>query len=532
MKRRLSIAALLLSVCLMASACSTASAPGPSSAPEASGAETGASQSEVASGGGHLDTLRIGIASMPQSFDPGYSIGIQTIKVFYNIFDTLLTTDADGNIVGQLAESYDWQDDKTLRLTLRKGVTFQNGEDCTADDVKFTFDRILSGYGDGTVAMLYETLDSVSIVDDYTVDFKTKVVDAALLDRLSSAWGAYIVPKDYLEQVGDEAFVSAPIGTGPYTMSSYSPEKIVLARYDGFWGQAPNVDTIEINIYPEASARTTALMTGEVDIINDVTADIIDTIKAQDGLNVVGTPINNIHIYVFNTATGPMKSEKFRQALTIGINRQLLVDTLWGEYAKVPQGHQFEDYGDMFVEDYPGIQYDVERAKQLVKESGYDGTVIELEMRQGYYMNGDQAGEAIVDMWKDIGVNAKVVYKDNMPWEETKYIRAWSSASRYNDPLGALWLLFGPGSSPSNYTWLDMPQDFKDTGKKLIETSDPALRKQYAKDLLEMFDTYCPGTYLYQAEDYYGIRDGLDWDLRWARAQIMPFRAEDLTIAQ
>ncbi len=525
MKKIASIAALFLSVCLMVTACAPAS--GKTGAP----ADTIATSS-AASAGGHLDTLRVGIAAMPKSFDPGYGIGIQTIKVFYNIFDTLLTTDADGKFVGQLAESYEWKDDKTLRVVLRKGITFQNGEPCTAEDIKFTFDRILSGYGDGTVAMLYETLDSVSIIDDLTVEFKTKVVDSAFLDRLSSAWGAYIVPKDYLEKVGNEAFVTAPIGTGPYQMTSYAPEKIVLNRYDGFWSEAPNVDTIELLIYPEASARTTALITGEVDIINDVTADVIDTIRQKNGLQVVGTSIKNIHIYVFNTANGPMKSEKFRQALTIGINRQLLVDSLWGEYAQVPQGHQFESYGDMFVEDYKGIQYDVERAKQLVKESGYDGTVIEIEMLPNYYMNGNKAGEAIVDMWKDIGVNTKVVYKDKMPWEETKYIRAWSSASRYDDPLGALWLLFGPGSSPSNYTWLDMPQEWKDTGKKLIETIDPTERKKYAADLVKMFDTYCPGTYLYQAEDYYGIRDGLEWDLRYAEGQIMPFRAQDLKISQ
>lgn len=478
-----------------------------------------------------LDTLKVGVAAMSTQFDPGYSIGIQSIKVFYNIFDTLLTTDKDGKIVGQLAESFEWADDKTLNVKLRKGITFHNGETCTAEDVKFTFDRILSGFGDGTIAMLYETLESVQIVDDLTVQFKTKVVDAAFLDRLGSVWGANIVPKDYLEKVGDEAFQTKPMGTGPFAMTSFSPEKIVLTRYDKFWGKAPNVKNIDLIVYPEASSRMTALMTGEVDIINDVTADLVETIKGKEGLNVVGTPIKNIHIYVFNTANGPMKNEKFRQALTMGINRELLVDSLWGEYAKVPQGHQFDSYGDMFVSDYPGIKYDVEAAKQMVKESGYDGTVIEIEILQGYYMNGDQAGEAIVDMWKDIGVNAKVVYKDKLGWD-SKHIRAWSSASRFDDPLGALWLLFGTGSQPSQNTWLDMPEDWKNTGKKLIETTDLTERKQLAKDLLKMFDTYCPGTYLYTAEDYYGIRDGLEWDMLYAKNQIMPFRADDFKVVK
>ncbi|HWR24557.1 MAG TPA: ABC transporter substrate-binding protein [Feifaniaceae bacterium] len=478
-----------------------------------------------------VDTLKVGLAAMLNNFDPLYGIGIASIKIFYNIFDTLLTTDKNGNIVGQLAESFEWADDKTLNVRLRPGITFQNGEPCTADDVKFTFDRVLSGYGDGTISLLYETLESVAVLDELTVQFKTKTVDAAFLDRLGSIWGASIVPKDYTEKVGDEVFKTQPIGTGPYQMTSYSPEKIVLTRYDGFWGEKPSARQIEFILYPEASARVTALINGEVDIINDVKADMVQNIESRDGLHVLGTPIQNIHIYVFSTANGPMKSEKFRQALTIGINRQLLVDTLWGEYAEVPQGHQFKSYGDTYVGEYPGIRYDTERARQLVQESGYDGTVIEIEMRQGYYTNGDQAGEAIVDMWKDIGVNAKVVYKDAMPWEETKHIRAWSSASRFDDPLGALWLLFGPGSAPANYMWLDMPEDFKETGRKLTETNDPAERKKLAGDLLRMFDTYCPGTYLYQAEDYYGVRDGIEWDMHYAQNQITPFRADDIRFA-
>lgn len=525
MKKLWRITAFLITAGMMMSMLSGCGKGADTPSPESSSQAAG----ESASGGTKTeDTLRVGVAAMATSFDPLYGIGIASIKVFYNIFDTLLTTDKNGKIVGQLAESYNWVDDKTLNVKLRKGITFQNGEPCTSEDVKFTFDRILGGYGDGTVGLLYETLDSVKIIDDLTVQFKTKVVDAAFLNRLGSVWGANIVPKDYTESVGDEAFKTKPIGTGPFQMTSYSPEKIVLTRYDGFWGKAPNVKQIELTVYPEASARTTALINGEVDIINDVTADMVDNIDKRDGLSTVGTPIKNIHIYVFNTATGPMKSEKFRQALTIGINRKLLVDTLWGKYAEVPQGHQFESYGDTYIKEYPGIQYDLERAKQLVKESGYDGTVIEIEMMQGYYMNGDQAGEAIVDMWKQIGVNAKVVYKDKMPWNETKYVRAWSSASRFDDPLGALWLLFGPGSSPAQNTWLDMPQEWKDTGKKLTETTDPAERRKLAKDLLTMFDTYCPGTYLYQAEDYYGVRDGIDWDMHYAENQIMPFRADDL----
>lgn len=475
--------------------------------------------------------LKVGIASMSAQFDPGYSIGIQTIKVFYNIYDTLLTTSPEGEIVGQLAESWNWIDDKTLDVKIRPNVTFHNGEACTAEDVFFTFDRCLQGFGDGTVRVLYETLDKVEIIDDLTVRFYLNRPDAAFENRLGSVWGANIVPKDYLEEIGAEAFQKAPIGTGPFKME-YAPEKLTLTAYEGFWGDKPNVDKIELILYPEASARMIALINGEVDIINDVTADLVDTINGYDGISVKGTSIKNIHIYVFNVnnTDSIISNQKFRQALTMAMDRQALVEAFWGPYAFVPPGHQFPAYGDLYV-DYAGIPYDIEKAKQLVKESGYNGEEITIEMRQGYYMNGDQSGEAICDMWKEIGVNAKVVYKDKLTWNQYPHIRSWSSASRFDNPLGCLWLLFGPGSNPANNNW-NPTEKFLQAGETLLNSKDVAEQQAAALAMLEEFDEFVPGTYLYMAEDLYGVRDGLNWNMHYCEAQIMPFRAADFSFAE
>lgn len=544
-KKRLGILAGMMAAAVALTACGSSGESSGTTGSQTTASQTTDSQAETtqtetsqASQDGQsaeLDVLRVGLAALPTDLDPDKSIGIASIKLFYNMFDTLLFTDKEGEICGQLAESWEWQDDTTLNVTLREGVTFQNGEPCTSEDVKFTFDRILSGYGDGTIAVLYETLDSVEIVDDLTVSFKLKEPDAAFEQRLGSIWGASIVPKDYVEEVGDEAFQTAPIGTGPYMMTEYSPEKYVLERYDGFWGEAPAVKRIEFIAYPEASARMTALITGELDIINDVPGDAVETIQNTEGLNVVGTPIKNIHIYTFNTKdeNSIMSNQQFRQAITMAIDRQQLVDTLWTDYAKVPNGHQFESYGDLYIEDYEGVQYDPETARQLVEESGYDGEeVISIEMADGYYTNGNQAGEAIVSMLADVGIKAEVVFTDVFSFQAD--IRAWSSASRFDNPLGALWLLFGPGSGPANEetgSWTPT-EEFVQAGQTLIESQDLEEQREAARTLLEVFDTYCPGTYLYQAEDLYGIRDGLEWDMTYCENQIMPFRAGDLTVTE
>lgn len=539
MKKRTRLIAGVMAMMLTLGGCgSAANTANKKEATQTTAEQTASSQEDTAEAAAketELDVLKIGLAALPTQLDPDRSIGIASIKLFYNIFDTLLFTDKEGNITGQLADSWEWQDDTTLNVKIRENVTFQNGEVCDAEDVKFTFDRILSGYGDGTIAVLYETLDSVEKIDDLTVQFKLKKPDAAFEQRLGSIWGASIVPKDYIEEIGDEAFQTAPIGTGPYKLTQYSPEKYVLERYDGFWGDKPAAKSIEFISYPEASARMTALITGEVDIINDVPSDAVDTINGTSGVSVVGTSIKNIHIYTFNTRNEDsiMSNQKFRQALTMAIDRQTLVDTLWSGYAKVPNGHQFESYGDLYIEDYPGVQYDPEKARELVKESGYDGEeVISIEMADGYYTNGNQAGEAIVSMLADIGVKAEVVFTDKFSFSAD--IRAWSSASRFDNPLGALWLLFGTGSGPANPetgNWTPT-EEFVAAGNTLIDSKDLEEQRQAARTLMEVFDTYCPGTYLYQAEDLYGIRDGLEWDMTYCENQIMPFRAGDLKVTE
>ena len=225
MKKRTRLIAGVMAMMLTLGGCgSAANTANKKEATQTTAEQTASSQEDTAEAAAketELDVLKIGLAALPTQLDPDRSIGIASIKLFYNIFDTLLFTDKEGNITGQLADSWEWQDDTTLNVKIRENVTFQNGEVCDAEDVKFTFDRILSGYGDGTIAVLYETLDSVEKIDDLTVQFKLKKPDAAFEQRLGSIWGASIVPKDYIEEIGDEAFQTAPIGTGPYKLTSW-----------------------------------------------------------------------------------------------------------------------------------------------------------------------------------------------------------------------------------------------------------------------------------------------------------------------
>lgn len=476
------------------------------------------------------EKLRVGVGSILPTMDPCYAVGIAQMAVYYNVFDLLLEYDptaADG-VRGVLAESWKQVDDVTWDITLRQGVTFQNGEACTAEDVVFTFDRILDpGYGDGTIRTLFSTIQSVTALDEYTVRFVTTTPDAVFLQRLSSVWGAYIVPKDYITEIGNEAFQLKPIGTGPYMVNEFTPEKIVITAYDGFWGEKPNAKTIEYVLYSETAARTTALITGEVDMIAQVTTDMIPTLEADPNLDVLGGEVLNIHTVVFYSNTAPMNDVNFRLALAWSVDRELLAQALWDGRTVVPNGHQFKEYGQGYIEDYQGIGYDVEKAKEYLAKSSYDGETIKYTLRNGYYTNGNAAAEAIVAMWNAIGIKAEVDIRDSFKWDEVTDMRTWSTASRMNDILGGVWMLWAPGSNPAKYAWLDgMPQEWLDVGDKLQKETDPSVRRELIREMLTIWDQDAMGLCLYNNAEFFGVRKGIEWTP--SADQRMNFRADNL----
>lgn len=477
-----------------------------------------------------LEVLKIGVADLPKHMDPMRDVGNVGIRIHYNIFETLLLADQKNDYEQKpmLAEEWNRIDDCTVEFKLRKGVKFHNGDEMTAKDIKYSFDRLKKDLqGIELASSLMSTIKEVEIIDDYTVRLITNGVDPILEDRVASSWGSWILPADYLEEVGDEEFASKPVGTGPYKVVSYSPEKVVLERFDEYWGEKPAAKRIEYIVYPETSARITALTTGEVDIITQLPPDQVEVVESQSGLNVISTNISNMHVLRFNTQFGPLKDKKVRQALSLAIDRKLLSDTLWGGKAIVPNGHQYPEFGDMYFADYPVEEYNLEKAKQLIAESDYNGEVINYELKNGYYTFGNEAAEAIVDMWKEIGVNAQVKFVEKLSNTE---ISNWSNSMRFPDPVGGLWLLWGEGSSPSVEHWTDMPQEFINVGRELTSTTDKAKRKELSRQLMDIWREEAPGALLYYPFESWGIREGLEWEPY--SSQTMDFRADNFKVVE
>jgi peptide/nickel transport system substrate-binding protein len=465
--------------------------------------------------GAKVKELRVAVATVPTNLDSPRAASNTVGRISFNVFDSLIFADPlDGyRLKPMLAESWKRIDDKTLELKLRKGVKFHSGDELTSEDVKFSLERSLdpkNGFALARSALA--TIEKVEAPDPLTVRVITRQSDPLLEHRLSSnIWGAEILSRRYTSSMSLDDFGFKAVGTGPYKLVELSPTQVVLERFADFWGPRPEADRIVFKYIPEPAAMITAVVNKEVDIVTQIPPDQVDVLAKNKDLDVKNVLINNIHVVYYNTSYAPIADKRIRQAMNLAIDRQLLVDTLWSGRNEVAKGHQYQAYGELYLKDYPKPEYNPEKARSLIKAAGYKGEVITYETRPTYYTNGQAAAEAIVDMWKKVGLNARVKISEDPSSEQT---RNWSNSMRFPDPLGGLWLLWGAESSRQKgkeQTWFNAPARFNELGRQMEKTMDLAARGKINEEMMKIWDDEAPGTVLYYPYETFGIRKGITW---------------------
>jgi peptide/nickel transport system substrate-binding protein len=309
-----------------------------------------------------------------------------------------------------------------------------------------------------------------------------------------------------------------PVGTGPYMLSEYrADESIRLVAFDDYFDGTPSVETVTFREIPEPSTRVAGLVSGEFDIITNVAPDQIDQINSYDGIETRSVVLANSHVLRYNVTDPVLDDVRIRQAMNLGINRPLLNEALWGNQAVVPNGHQYPEFGDMYNPDHVGLEYDPERARALIAESDYNGELIKYSTQPNYYLNAMPAAQVIIEMWKEIGLNVELdvveTFSGTDPLE--LQIRTWSNSTRYPDPVGGLWNLWGPFGSPQReQTWVGTENldRFNELGAILQSTVEQPVRQEAAWEMLEIWKTDAPGTILYQPLETYGVATNVDWE--------------------
>ncbi len=359
-------------------------------------------KSTAATSGGFKDTVIFAQGADVTSFDPQIGKETPAVAVTNNIYDTLVDVDpVSGEIVPQIATSWEQLDELTYRFKLRTGLKFHNGEELKADDVKFSLDRAIAS---ASVSYLVDFIESVTIEDDYTVVVKTKAPYAPALRNLAVPYAA-IVPKDYVE-ANPDILKTAPVGSGPYKFVSWAQnDNVKLEAFDEYYAGAPKTKYVEMKVIPEAAQRTIALETGEIDIAYDLTTSDANRVKNEKGLELLEVPSLSCFYISFNTKKAPFDNKLVRQAINYAIDRELLVETVNGGSGEpanaliAPAVYGYYNPGD--------FEYNPEKAKELLKEAGYqNGFTCTL------WVNNNQSRvemcQAIQAMLMDIGITCKV----------------------------------------------------------------------------------------------------------------------------
>lgn len=465
--------------------------------------------------------LVVGVQGLPPTLDAQRELSNVGMRVSYLMYDPIIRRDwAGGDTPGMgnelmphLAETWEFENDTTLVLSLRDDVTFHNGEAMTAEDIKYSFDRTIVDTPPElqTAADFLASVQQVDVVDDYTVNIVTYDPDPSLVMRLVG-WTSYAYPREYAESMSLEEFGDEPITTGPYRLAEFVvDDQLVLEANDDYWGEQSPASRVTLRVIPEVSARVAALLSGEVDIITNITPDQIEMIENGDGAHVRSAPLLNMQVLRYNTHNPVIADARVRQAMNLAIDRELIAETLWSGNAIVPNGHQFPDYGELLNEDR-SPDYDPDRARELLEESGYDGEEVVMWVRPDYYTLGFEAMQAIAEMWSEVGINAVIDAREEA-WEFTDdaMVQIWSNTSVLGDPAGSLWRLWGTESAMQREFW-DAPERYNELGEEAIATLDQEFRYDAYQEMLDIWEEEAPGTVLVLPDETYGVRDGVNWN--------------------
>lgn len=390
-------------------------------------------------------------------------------EVPFNIFDRLVDvevgTDGNSKIVPSLAESWDISDDG-LEYTfhLRQGVKFHNGNDFTAEDVAYTFHRMLTVEGgvntefidqikgaDELLAGETDTLEGVEVVDDYTIKVTLKEPFAGFLASISSP-GVSIYDSEATEAAGDQFGMdpAVTVGTGPFEFSSWSfNNQLVLTRNEDYWKGASGLPGVVIKIIPDTETQSMMFESGELDILDlDYAADSVDRFTETYPDQIVQGPRVGIVYFTMNFNKEPFQDVRVRKAVQMSIDRQAILDALNGGRGQVEQG--IFPHGLIgFNPDQEEIKYDPEAAKALLAEAGYaDGFDMEIAADSSASDTMTMALEIVSDQLAEVGIRAEIKNYDESTWLETRksgelgsFMSTWSAD--YNDPDNFIYTFFG-----------------------------------------------------------------------------------------
>lgn len=414
-------------------------------------------------------TLRVGLDEDPTVLDPAQSGNLGERQVFAALCDKLVDIDPTGKIVPKLATSWTLSPDaKSITLNLRKDVIFHDGEPFNAAAVKFNIERSKT-LSESRRKSELGPVDSVDVVDDYTVRFNLKQPYAPLLAQLSDRSGMMISPKA-AKAMSPADFGAHPVCSGPFTFVERVPqERVVVKKFDKYWNaQNIHFDQITYITMPDSVVRFSNVQSGQLDIGVGILATDIKRGEADPRIKMYSTPglgFDFLHINMGSAPrnNGPISTNpKLREALELSIDRNALVAAI-SNGAYLVGNQPVPPTSPYYVKDMPVPSRNIEKAKQLVKEAGYTRVPVTL-LILNTTMNV-QGAQVIQAMAREAGFDIKIDSRETGTAED-RYFNGdfemfWGSWSGRVDPDGniANWLMCEGGANLSTAKYCNKDVD-------------------------------------------------------------------------
>lgn len=509
MKRMLfPITVLILALVFIISGCSNGSDEGK----EGTGGENGKKKEDDR-------TLIVAIPTDLSSQDIHNHNNTLTESIHVNMYNYLFKKDDEGEIVPDLVEDYENVDDVTWEFSLKEGVTFHNGDELTAEDVKFTLERVAQ---DDSLRehSHYKQIEEVEVIDDYNFVIKTFEPDPILLNRLSRI-GSSILPKDYIDENGWDHFLEEPIGTGPFKFVEWKRDsEIVYETYeDYFEGKVEDWDRLVFRVVPEDSTRVAELLTGGVDVALNVPDHEWDRINNNDGTTIESTTSQRVAMILLRLEDEFATSDhRVREAIDLAIDNQALTEGVLGGGGVPVRTRVTPGNTGANEELYDTFNYDPERAKELLAEAGYaDGLEITIHGPNGRYTKDRDIQEMISGMLGEVGITVNV---DLMEWSNFVDIR---SSFKYEE---GYFIAYGNSQFDASLALDNMRseramemqgyknEEYDELLEKAEVNMDLEEREEQYKRAQEIIAEDLPYIYLYAEMVNYGVSDSIEFTPR------------------
>ena len=356
--------------------------------------------------------IRIAIGPEIQDMDPQRSNAVwNTIMLWGNVTEGLVTTDDSGAVVPELAESYELMDDQvTWRFTLREGITFHNGEPFNAEAVKYSLDRISGEEFGSLIANYFSDYATATVVDEHTVDIMTGQPSPDFLAVLTSA---QMVPPVYSSSY-PTAQNNHPIGTGPYTFTSRSADQVVITKNADYWGGTPSgPDSVTGLTRPEVSSRVAGLAAGnEFEVALAIPADLIGEVPGV----AYNAPSGTMMLWL-NGYNGITQDPRVREAIVLAVDQEGIRTAIIGADTSVSGQCQMSIPGNAGYNPNLADQgYDPDRARELIEEAGAVGGTLDFAVPTARYTGGEDIAEVVVDQLGAVGLEVNLVLSPYQEW--------------------------------------------------------------------------------------------------------------------